>query len=60
MPKKKILVLYEYFYPGFKAGGPIQSLVNLVLAMQHQYEFYVATTAYDLQTAIPYPERSMQ
>lgn len=55
MPKKKILVLYEYFYPGFKAGGPIQSLVNLVLAMQHQYEFYVATTAYDLQTATPYP-----
>ena len=55
MPKKKILVLYEYFYPGFKAGGPIQSLVNLLLAMQHQYEFYVATTAYDMQTATPYP-----
>lgn len=54
MPKKKILVLYEYFYPGFKAGGPIQSLVNMVLAMHHRYEFYVATTAYDLQTAIPY------
>jgi len=55
MPKKKILLLYEYFYPGFKAGGPIQSLVNLVLAMQHQYEFYIATTAYDMQTATPYP-----
>ena len=55
MSKKKVLILYEYFYPGFKAGGPIQSLVNLVLAMQHQYEFYVATTAYDMQTATPYP-----
>jgi len=55
MSKKKVLVLYEYFYPGFKAGGPIQSLVNLVLSMQHQYEFYVATTAYDIQTATPYP-----
>lgn len=54
MPKKKVLVLYEYFYPGFKAGGPIQSLVNMVIAMQHKYDFYIATTAYDMQAKEPY------
>jgi glycosyltransferase involved in cell wall biosynthesis len=54
VPKKKVLVLYEYFYPGFRAGGPVQSLVNMIVAMHHQYDFYVATTAYDLQAKQPY------
>ncbi|GAB1397102.1 hypothetical protein MASR1M65_18810 [Saprospiraceae bacterium] len=53
--KKKILVLYEYFYPGYKAGGPIQSIVNMVLALQHQYDFFIATTAYDMLAEKPYP-----
>ncbi len=46
--RKRILVLYEYFYPGYKAGGPVQSLQNMVLALQDYYEFYVIANAYDL------------
>lgn len=30
MENKPLLVLYDYFTPAFKAGGPIQSLHNLV------------------------------
>lgn len=54
MTKKTIAVLYEYFYPGYKAGGPIQSLVNMVLTLQHQFEFKIITTAYDLNETKPY------
>lgn len=46
--RKRILVLYEYFYPGYKAGGPVQSLQNMVLALQGYYDFYVISNAYDL------------
>jgi len=46
--RKRILVLYEYFYPGYKAGGPVQSLQNMILALQDLYDFYVIANAYDL------------
>lgn len=46
--RKRILVLYEYFYPGYKAGGPVQSLQNMILALQDYYDFYVIANAYDL------------
>lgn len=43
----KILILTDWFLPGFKAGGPIQSLSNLVNALEHEVEFYVLTTHAD-------------
>jgi len=46
--KPTILILYDYFYPGFKAGGPVQSLSNLVISLEKFYTFKVITTAYDL------------
>lgn len=52
--KKTILVLYEFFFPGYKAGGPIQSLVNMMIALQHEYTFKVVTTAYDMHETEPY------
>jgi glycosyltransferase involved in cell wall biosynthesis len=52
--KKSILIFYEYFIPGYKAGGPVQSLTNLALALHHHYHVYVVTTRYDLQAAAPY------
>lgn len=50
MNKPTIAVLYEFFYPGYKAGGPIQSLVNMVQSLGHLYDFKIITTAYDLNT----------
>lgn len=52
--KTKVLILYEYFYPGFRAGGPVQSLTNLIIALQYQFRFYVSTTAFDLTATKPY------
>jgi hypothetical protein len=52
--KKTIAVLYEYFYPGYKAGGPIQSLVNMIVTLQDQFNFKVITTAFDLNQTTPY------
>lgn len=52
--KTKVLVLYEFFYPGYKAGGPVQSLMNMVTLLSSHFNFAVATTAFDLQEQVPY------
>jgi len=51
---KHILISYDYFYPGYKAGGPIQSLVNLVILLQNDYKISVLTGAYDHNETSPY------
>lgn len=54
MQKKTVVILYEYFFPGYKAGGPIQSLVNMIGALQEVYHFRVITTGYDLNEQTAY------
>ena len=41
--KKKLLIINKYFYPGYKAGGPIQSLKNICDALQCEFEISVLT-----------------
>lgn len=53
--KKKILILSEWYLPGFKAGGPIQSLVNFVNAFSQIYDIHVFTRNTDAHDATPYP-----
>ena len=52
--KKKILILIEWFSPGYKAGGPIQSCVNMCVALQQSYEIFVLTTDTDHGEVVPY------
>ncbi|RXK59442.1 glycosyltransferase [Lacibacter luteus] len=39
--KQRILIFYDHFYPSYKAGGPTQSLVNLVRELHDAYEVFV-------------------
>ena len=55
MEKKKILVLVDWFAPGFKAGGPIQSCVNFAFAMKKEFSIHVLTTDTDHGETEPYP-----
>src|SRR3984957_2227863 len=56
MEKKKILVLVDWFAPGYKAGGPIQSCVNFAFAMKKEFSIYVLTTDTDHGETTPYPD----
>ena len=51
---KRVLVLTDWFAPGYKAGGPIQSCVNFCLAMKDEYEIYVLSKDTDLNDETPY------
>lgn len=54
MAKKKILLFSDWFYPGFMAGGPIQSSFNLINHLKDHYEFSVVTRDTDYTDTIPY------
>ena len=54
--KKRVLVCMDWYEPGFKAGGPIRSVANIVNALKHEFEFYVLTSAFDLGETEPYPD----
>jgi len=53
--KKKRLILIEWFAPGYKAGGPIQSCVNICRALHTQYDIFVLTSDTDHGETAPYP-----
>jgi glycosyltransferase involved in cell wall biosynthesis len=52
--RKKLFIIYDWFYPGFKAGGPIQSLTNLAKTLVDDFDVYVITGSTDLQSDVNY------
>ena len=52
-PPSKILIIYEFFYPAYKAGGVIQSLRNMIKLLHEDFEFYCITGGYDLNEREP-------
>jgi glycosyltransferase involved in cell wall biosynthesis len=52
---KRIMICMDWYEPGFKAGGPIRSVSNIVNVLKKEFEFYILTSAFDLGETIPYP-----
>jgi glycosyltransferase involved in cell wall biosynthesis len=52
----KVLIFIDWYLPGFKAGGPIQSCVNLVSHLKQDFEFYIITRNTDYTSTVPYTE----
>ncbi len=45
--KKDILVFTQWYLPGYKAGGPIRSVANIVESLKKQFNFDIITTNVD-------------
>ena len=54
LAKKKVLVFVSYFSPGFKAGGPISTIRNMVEQLSDEFEFWIVTRDRDLGEIEPY------
>jgi glycosyltransferase involved in cell wall biosynthesis len=54
--KKNILVFVDWFYPGFLAGGPVQSIVSIVEHLHEEFQFWIFTSNRDLNSVEPYTE----
>ena len=54
--RSKILLFTDWYEPGFKAGGPIQSCKNFVMALHEVFDLYVLTSDRDEGDTGPYPD----
>jgi len=51
---RRILVLVGGYLPGYRAGGPIRSVANLVAALGDDFEWRILTRDHDLGVDRPY------
>ena len=54
--KKVVFILVGHYLPGFRGGGPIRSISNLVSALGKYFRFKVITLDRDLGATLPYPD----
>lgn len=52
--RAKILILCDYYLPGYRAGGPVRTLSNLIGLLGNRYVFEVITRDRDLGEKEPY------
>ena len=55
---KKIAILCGRYLPGYKDGGPVRTLINLVSCFGKEYNFKIITNDRDHGDMVPYPEIS--
>ncbi len=53
--RPRVLVCVPRYLPGYKSGGPIRSVSNLVAQLGSRFEFYVVTRDRDAGDDISYP-----
>ncbi|GFN29860.1 glycosyltransferase family 4 protein [Paenibacillus xylaniclasticus] len=53
--KRKILIIMGRYLPGYKDGGPVRSIKNLVDYLGDQYDFRILTCDRDHGDTAPYP-----
>jgi glycosyltransferase involved in cell wall biosynthesis len=53
-PRRRVLVLLDYFLPGEKAGGPVRTLSALMHHLGDRLDFWIVTRNHDLGDLNPY------
>ena len=52
--KPQLIILSDWFAPGYRAGGPITSCVNLAYAMRDYFDVKIITSDRDFGDRKPY------
>ena len=47
MTKPRVLVVADYYLPGFRAGGPVRAISNTIDRLKSQADFFVVTRDHD-------------
>ena len=53
--KREIMILLPCYLPGYKAGGPIRSISNLVALLGNEFRFKLLAMDRDRNDSAPYP-----
>jgi glycosyltransferase involved in cell wall biosynthesis len=51
-----ILTLVSSYLPGYKAGGPLRTIANMVDHLSDEFDFWIITRDRDVGDASPYPD----
>ncbi|MBP6312704.1 MAG: glycosyltransferase family 4 protein [Flavobacteriales bacterium] len=54
MDKLKVLVFVDWYKPGYRGGGPVRSMINMVDHLGDQCHFHIVTTDTDYTRTEPY------
>jgi hypothetical protein len=52
--EKKIMIFIDWFLPGYKAGGPVRSVANMVEHLNNEFDFYIVTRNTEYLENMPY------
>lgn len=55
-PKPVVLVVLAHYLPGYRAGGPIRSIANMVEALGDDLDFRIVTRDRDLGDSAPFQQ----
>lgn len=55
MARLKVLVFVDWYKPGYRGGGPVRSMINLVDHLGDRVHFHIVTSDTDYATTTPYP-----
>lgn len=55
MARPRILAFIDWYAPGYKAGGPVRSMMNLVEHLRDRVDFHIVTRNTDYTEDTPYP-----
>lgn len=53
--KVRVLTLVSYYLPGYKGGGPLRSIANIVDHLSDEFEFWIIALDRDFGDSLPYP-----
>lgn len=53
--RRVILTLVRHYLPGYKAGGPLRTLSNMVDQLGGEFDFRIITSDRDLGDSLPFP-----
>lgn len=56
MKKPAIFLFTPYYVPGYKGGGPIQTISNMVSSLKSDYQFFIFTSDRDLGDSASYSD----
>ncbi|GAB6194143.1 glycosyltransferase family 4 protein [Desulfocastanea catecholica] len=51
-----ILTFVAYYLPGYKSGGPVRTIANMVDQLGHEFDFRIITADRDSFETTPYPD----
>lgn len=54
MTKLKVLTFVRYYLPGYKSGGPVRTIANMVDHLSDEIDFYIVTSDRDAFDSKPY------